>query len=62
MKCNVGKTEKIVRGIIGLILLIAGYMYSYWFGVVGVVLLLTAAVGWCPLTFAFGINTCKAKK
>jgi hypothetical protein len=30
-----------------------------WIGWIGVVPLLTAAIGWCPLYAPFGIRTCK---
>ena len=62
MKCNVGKTEKIVRVIIGLILLLVGYFYNLWFSLIGIVLLMTAVVGFCPLTHLLGINTCKTEE
>ena len=59
MKCNVGKTDKIIRVVIGLGLLAAGgYFKSRW-GLIGLVPLLTAAIGFCPAYLPFGISTCK---
>jgi hypothetical protein len=32
-----------------------------WFGLIGLVPLATATLGWCPLYAPFGINTCPMK-
>jgi hypothetical protein len=34
---------------------------SKWLGVIGLVPVLTALVGWCPAYGALGINTCPPK-
>ena len=68
MKKNVGKIDVWVRIIIALIILIL-----YWQGIigdtlalilliVGIVLLLTSLLGFCPLYTLFNINTCKRNK
>ncbi|MFQ6370454.1 DUF2892 domain-containing protein [Shewanella sp. YIC-542] len=59
MQCNVGKTDKIIRLIIGLGIMLAGYYYQSWWGIIGVIPLLTAALGWCPLYVPLGISTHK---
>jgi hypothetical protein len=60
MQCNVGKTDRIIRGIAGLAVIGAGVMFGSWFGAIGAVLLFTAAIGWCPAYIPFKINTvCK---
>jgi len=61
MKCNTGKTDRIIRGLIGLIVIAAGVYWKSWWGAVGLVPLFTAAIGWCGLYALFGISTCKAK-
>jgi len=61
MNCNVGKTDRIIRVVIGLGLLIAGMYFKSWLGAIGVVPLLTAALGWCPLYVPFGKSSCKTK-
>ena len=58
MKCNVGRTDKIIRAIIGLGLLAAGGYFKSGWGLVGLVPLLTAGVGFCPAYLPFGISTC----
>lgn len=57
--CNL--TEKIVRVIAGLIILGAGWYYQSLWGLVGLIPLVTVAIGWCPLSYILGVNTCKIK-
>jgi len=59
MKCNVGKTDRIIRIVLGIIIIAAGLYYQSWWGLIGAVPLLTAALGWCPAYLPFGISTCK---
>ena len=59
MEKNIGKIDRAVRIIAGAALLLLGYTTSIWFGVVGAVLLFTAAIAWCPPYAIFGISTCK---
>lgn len=63
MKCNMGKADRVIRLIIGLVILAWGVMNGNIIAdVIGVVLLFTALTGWCPLYIPFGINTgCKSK-
>jgi hypothetical protein len=65
MKPNVGSLDKTVRIVFGLALL------SLWFvlegqlrylALIGIVPLLTATMGVCPLYSLLGINTCGIKK
>jgi len=62
MKCNVGKTDKIIRIIIGLIIIVIGFYFKSWWGVVGVIPIFTAAIGWCPAYLPFGISSCEEKE
>ncbi|MFH1672952.1 MAG: DUF2892 domain-containing protein [Pseudomonadota bacterium] len=59
MQCNIGKVDRIIRVIVGLAIIILGIYFKSWWGVVGIVPLITAATGWCPAYFPFGISTCK---
>ena len=61
MKCNVGKTDRVIRVLIGLALLIGGVYFGSWWGAIGLVPLLTAAIGWCPLYLPFGLSTCSVE-
>lgn len=64
MEKNVGSADKVVRVIIGLALLSLLFTRqdsSRWFGLIGLVPLLTVALSWCPLYTPFGIKTCSDK-
>ncbi|MES2548947.1 MAG: DUF2892 domain-containing protein [Pseudomonadota bacterium] len=63
---NVGTVDRALRALIG-ILALAGAFALGWFSgwmvwaaaAVGVIMLGTAAVGFCPLYRLVGINTCR---
>ena len=59
MKCNMGKTDRVLRAILGIVIIAVGWIYQSWWGAVGLVLVVTAAVSWCPLYLPFKISTCK---
>ncbi len=62
MKKNVGGIDKIMRIIVGLGVIGAGLFFQGWWGIIGLVLLLTALIGWCPPYAIFGLNSCKIKE
>ena len=59
MTQNVGSADRIVRIVAGLAIIGAGVYFKAWWGVIGLVPLATAAMGWCPAYLPFGIYTCK---
>ena len=63
MKKNIGKAERVVRVVIGLGILSLAFVgpRSPW-AYLGVLPVLTGAVGWCPPYALFGISTCRADK
>ncbi|HMT10313.1 MAG TPA: DUF2892 domain-containing protein [Ignavibacteria bacterium] len=61
MKANVGSSDKIIRIILGVVIIAAGFYFKSWFGLIGIVPLLTAFVSFCPLYSVIGVNTCKVK-
>lgn len=61
MTTNVGSLDRVIRVLLGLSILAAGYFYQNWFGLIGLVPLGTALLGWCPAYLPFGITTCKKK-
>jgi hypothetical protein len=61
MRRNIGTADKIVRVLIGLALLVLGIALKSWWGVIGVVPVLTAFVGICPAYIPFGITTCRSR-
>lgn len=62
MKQNVGGIDRILRIVVGLVLvaLAATGTIGVW-GYIGVVPILTGALGWCPAYLPFGLSTCKTK-
>jgi len=63
MKTNVGGIDRILRTVIGLALIaltLTGTI-GVW-GWIGVVPLLTAALGFCPLYTVLGFSSCPMKK
>ena len=59
MKCNVGKADRIIRVIVGAGIIAIGVYLKSWWGVIGVIPIITAAIGWCPAYLPFGISSCK---
>ena len=57
MESNVGSTDRIVRLILGLVIIGLGIAYSSWWGLIGVVALATAAISWCPAYRLIGMST-----
>lgn len=59
MKANVGTADRIVRIVVGLLIIGAGIYYQSWLGVIGIVPLATAFIKWCPLYLPLGLSTLK---
>jgi hypothetical protein len=59
MKCNVGKADRIIRVILGAGIIAIGIYLKSWWGAIGVIPIITAAIGWCPVYLPFGISSCK---
>ncbi|WP_296490633.1 DUF2892 domain-containing protein [Rhodoferax sp.] len=63
MKSNVGGIDRILRIVLGLVLIgltLTGTV-GVW-GWIGVVPLATGVIGWCPPYAIFGWNTCSTKQ
>jgi hypothetical protein len=62
MPKNEGKIDRILRVILGVVLLSLVFVgpQTMW-GLVGIIFLATGLVGTCPLYMIFGIDTCKLK-
>lgn len=61
MNKNVGGTDKTLRIIVGLLIILLGIISQSWWGLLGLIPLGTALVGRCPAYLPFGISTCKTK-
>ncbi len=62
MKTNMGGVDRGIRVVAGLAVLVAGAFFESYWGLIGVVLIATAAMGFCPPYAMLGINTCGTKK
>ena len=62
MKKNIGSLDKIIRIIIGIALISLVFIgpKTYW-GLVGLIPLVTALIGFCPLYPIIGLSTCKTE-
>lgn len=63
MQTNAGKLDRILRVIIGLVLLslvVIGPQTNW--GLIGVIPLITGILGFCPLYKIIGLNTCPLKR
>ena len=58
MKNNVGTIDRSLRIVLAVGIGAAGLYFKSWFGLIGLVPLVTAFVGWCPLYVPLGISTC----
>jgi len=62
MKQNVGGLDRTLRIIIGIILVVIGAFFLSWWGIVGLALLFSGLLSWCPVYAPFGISTCQQKR
>lgn len=61
MKPNVGGIDRTVRILAGLALLGAGLYFKNWFGLIGIVPILTGTFRFCPAYLPFGFSSCKTR-
>ena len=62
MEKNVGSTDKVIRWIIGLLLIsMIFWVHSSWrwVGLIGFIPILTGSINYCPLYQVIGISTAK---
>jgi hypothetical protein len=62
MEANVGGADRVVRIVVGIALLSLLFLLegnARWWGLVGVVLIATGLLRWCPAYLPFGIKTCR---
>ncbi|HDP90161.1 MAG TPA: DUF2892 domain-containing protein [Thioalkalivibrio sp.] len=61
MTNNMGNADRIIRAIIGIVLLALIVVFPdaswRWWGLIGIVPLATAIIGWCPAYTILGMNT-----
>jgi len=57
MICNIGPRDRILRMLIGIVLLIGKDLVSPWFMLIGVFLVVTGFLRWCPFYLPFKLNS-----
>ncbi len=65
MKKNIGQLDRMIRLVLGVVVLSSFFFIEgglKWISLLGVVLIFTATINFCPLYLPFGINTRKADK
>ena len=62
MRTNIGTTDRIIRAIVGIIIVVVGIVYQSLWGLVGLLPLITSAVGFCPLYTLLKFDTIGKKK
>ncbi len=62
MNKNLGKIDRSLRVIVGIIVIGVGFFYNSWLGAIGIIPILTALIGWCPLYIPFKINSCSKEE
>ncbi|MBM7557585.1 YgaP family membrane protein [Halanaerobacter jeridensis] len=62
MEKNVGQLDKTARIILGITLIVVGIVTKSWWGAIGIVPLITASLGNCPLYSVLGVSTCSKKE
>ena len=65
MKENVGSVDRVIRIIVGVVLLSLVFLLDggiRWVGLIGVIPLLTAAVSFCPLYTVLSLNSRSMQK
>ena len=61
MNANVGPLDQNIRYLLGLVVLTLGVAYQSLWGFVGILVIFTALISWCPPYALFGFSTNKPK-
>ena len=62
VKTNIGSTDRLIRVLIGFGIIALGVIFKSWWGLLGLIPILTAVTGFCSFYIPFGISTCRSKK
>ena len=61
MQCNIGKTDRTLRIIAGVVIIAAGAAAGQWWGAIGLVPLLTGIIRWCPAYVPLKLSTIRTQ-
>jgi hypothetical protein len=57
MQSNIGTTDRAIRFIVGIVIILAGIYFKTWWGAIGLIPILTGFIRYCPLYVPLKINT-----
>lgn len=60
MKMNESKTDRTIRTVLGAAILVLGLVVGSWWGLLGLIPLVTGLAGFCPIYAALGFSTLPA--
>ncbi len=58
MKKNVGNVDTVIRMVVGIVILIIGFITESLWGLLGIIPIASATVAWCPIYWFFNKSTC----
>lgn len=61
MSKNIGTIDRVVRIVLGLIIIVYGVLNNSFLGLIGIIPLLTGVISFCPLYKILKIDTCSCK-
>lgn len=59
IKQNIGDTDKVVRLIVGLVIVGLGIYFKSWLGIIGIIPIITGLLNYCPCYHLLGRSTSK---
>jgi len=59
MKVNIGTADRVIRVIASLVILGLGIIFRSWWGLIGLLPIVTGSIRFCPAYVPFGLTTCK---
>ncbi len=62
MAHNVGNTDRMIRFIAGLVIMIIGLVNHSWWGLIGLIPIATGLYRSCPAYSILGTNTCRTEE
>ena len=62
MHHNDGGIDQILRIVLGVVICTIGVIYNNWWGLVGLIPLVTGTMSWCPLYNLVGLSSLKISK
>ncbi len=62
MQSNIGKTDRLIRTALAFIIIFGSIYIGGLLAIFGIVILLTAVIGWCPIYALFRLWTTKEQE